>query len=78
MRSCAYLSDLLDLGASFANQRAALTPRDHQAQGDRRLARHIAVCHRRSNILWEGSGVGESTGLSDGLRRVHFRLPILS
>lgn len=46
-----YLSDLFDLWASFANQRATLAPWEDQAKCHRWLACHVAVCHRCCNIL---------------------------
>lgn len=48
-----YLSDLFDLGASFANQWATLAPWENQTKCHRWLACHIAVCHCCSNILRE-------------------------
>lgn len=48
-----HLSDLLDLGASLADERAALAGRDDQPQGDRRLTGHRAVSYQRCQVLRE-------------------------
>lgn len=40
-----YLSDLLDLTASFPNERTTLTGGDHKSQGNRWPARGRAVSH---------------------------------
>lgn len=48
-----HLSDLLDLGAALADERAALTGRDDQPQGDGRLAGHRAVGDQSCQVLTE-------------------------
>lgn len=48
-----HLSDLLDLGASLPDERAALAGRDDQPQGDRRLTGHRAVSYQRCQVLRE-------------------------
>ena len=52
---CAYLSDLLDLGPSLANERATLAGRNDQAQGDRGLGADSAVGYQRGQVLQKGN-----------------------
>lgn len=53
MASSSHLSDLLDLGPAFPDEGAALARRDHQPQGDWRLAGHRAVSHQGRQVLKE-------------------------
>lgn len=47
----AYLSDLLDLGPSLANERATLAGRNDQAQGDRGLGADSAIGYQGGQVL---------------------------